>query len=151
MAADIYGASAKLGGIFKGTSVALVLGGGGEAAKGSLVQNVNISYTRNINRIWELGSEDTYFIIGHSEGQAQMSQIHGKSDTDILDKLGDACKALESVLTLDGRASLCEGDATFKLVMQGPVVTNRTFAVEAGQFVFTKQAALMFSGLSKSE
>lgn len=152
MAQDIYGSSTKLGGVFKGTTVALTLGDarGQGAGKGALIQNVSISYTRNVNRIWELGSDDTYFIIGHSEGQAQLAQIHAKMDADILSRLGDACEALTKTLVLDGRTSMCEDDATFKVTMTGPVLTNRTISIDAGQFVVNKSAAIMFTGLTQS-
>jgi hypothetical protein len=146
--ADIFNAAGKIGGVFKGTTVALTLGGAG--IKGALVQNININYSRNVSRIWELGSDDTYYVIGHTEGQAQMSRIVSKNDGDILDALADACEAKGKILSMSGTADTCEGEGNFGIKMSGPMLISRSFAVDAQQFMITSQAGIMFSGLEKS-
>lgn len=146
--ADIFNAKGGIGGIFKGTTVALTLGGGSQ--KGALVQNINLTYNRNVSRIWELGSDDTYYIIGHTEGQAGMSKIVGPSDNDILDQLGDACTAKDKTLNLTGTSDNCDGPGQFSLKATGPVLTSRGFSADANQFIITSQASFMFSGLEKA-
>jgi len=152
--ADMFGAKGAIGGIFKGTQVALTLGkgslGGGTGQKGALVQTITLSYTRNVTRVWELGSNDTYYIIGHTEGQAQMNRIVAKVENDILDELGDACKAKDYLLNMSSTADACEGGgAKINLTASGPMLTQRSFSADAGQFVLTSSAAIMFSGLEK--
>jgi hypothetical protein len=151
--ADIFQAKGALGGVFKGTRVELVLGGGSGALKGALVQNIGINYTRNISRIWEIGSDDTYYVVGHTEGQAQLSRIIAKASNDILDALSDACSASTNVLTMSGGADLCDTDGQgerFSITATGPVLVNRSFAIDANQFMMTSQAGIMFSGLQKA-
>ena len=148
--ADIFNAKGNVAGIFKGTTVALTLGGGDQGGiKGALVQNINVNYSRSVSRIWELGSDDTYYVVGHTEGQASLSRIIGKADGDILDALADVCKAKDSVLNMSGTADLCEGEGVFAITLTGPVLISRSFSAEANQFVITSQSALMFSGLEK--
>lgn len=151
--ADLFGARGAVGGIFKGTQVAVTLGkgtaGSGSGQKGSLVQTIALSYTRNVTRVWELGSNDSYFIVGHTEGQMQMNRIVAKVENDILDELGDACKAKESTLNVTSIANACEGGAKISLTVSGPMLTQRSFSADAGQFVLTSSAALMFAGLEK--
>lgn len=148
---DIFQAKGNVGGIFKGTTVALTLGGGPAGGiKGSLVQSVNVNYSRSISRIWELGSDDTYYVVGHTEGQAGLSRIIGKVDGDILDALADVCTAKDSVLNMSGTADLCEGEGGFAITLTGPALVSRAFAAEASQFVITSQSAIMFSGLEKA-
>lgn len=145
--ADIFQAAGKIGGVFKGTTIALTLGGAG--IKGALVQSVNINYSRSINRIWELGSDDTYYVVGHTEGQMQMSRIVGKADSDILDELSDVCQATSKTLNMSGTADTCDGQGTFNISATGPVLVSRGFSVDANQFMITSQAQLMFAGLNK--
>lgn len=153
MSGDMFGAKGAIGGIFKGTQVALTLGkgtvGGGTGQKGALVQTISLSYTRNVTRVWELGSSDTYFVIGHTEGQMQMNRIVAKVENDILDELSDACKAASYLLNLSSVANACEGGAKINLTASGPMLTQRSFSADAGQFVLTSSAALMFTGLEK--
>lgn len=157
MPSDFYGAKGAIGGIFKGTGVTLSVnesgGTGGGGQKGALVQSVNLSYTRNITRVWELGSDDSYYIIGHTEGQAGMQRIVAKADEDILDKLSDACKAKTQTLTLASNpkndSDSCDATAMISLIMAGPVLTNRSFSVDAGQFIVNSQATIMFASLKK--
>ena len=149
MAADIFQARGALGGVFKGTQVELTLGGGG-ALKGALVQNIAINYSRNVSRIWELGSDDTYYIVGHTEGQAQLSRIVAKADADILDALADACTASTNVLNIATSADVCDDTGErFGVSAKGPVLVSRGFAIDAQQFMLTSQAGIMFSGLDK--
>lgn len=155
MAEDIFQAKGAVGGVFKGTLVAITLGGQG-AAKGSLVQNLQINYRRDVNRIWELGSQDTYFIVGHTQGDASLSRIVGRADTDILDRLADACESVNKVLSVSSAGAAIGGEACpnsemdFSLVIGGPVLTSRSFAIASSNFLATSQAAIMFSSLSKT-
>lgn len=150
---DLFGARGAVGGVFKGTQVAVTLGkgtaGGGTGMKGALVQTIALSYTRNVTRVWELGSSDTYFVVGHTEGQMQMNRIVAKVENDILDELSDACKAKEYLVNMTSIANACEGGAKISLVASGPMLTQRSFSADAGQFVLTSSAALMFAGLEK--
>lgn len=148
---DVFQARGSLGGVFKGTQVELTLGGSSNGAlKGSLVQNIAINYTRNISRIWELGSEDTYYIVGHTEGQAQLSRIVAKASADILDALGDACTAASNVLNISTQADVCSDTGErFGVSAKGPVLVSRGFSIDANQFMLTSQAGIMFSGLEK--
>ena len=146
--ADLFNAAGKIGGIFKGTTIALTLGGAG--IQGALVQNIGINYQRNVSRIWELGSDDTYYVVGHTEGQATLSRIVGRADADLLDELADVCSAKDRTLNMTGVADTCEGQGNFAIVMVGPVLTSRNFSISADQFIITSQSALMFSGLNKA-
>ena len=46
-----------------------------------VVQNFNLSHNRQFNRIWEIGSERSFFISGRTVGQLNMSRVmyHGPS------------------------------------------------------------------------
>jgi hypothetical protein len=46
-----------------------------------IVQNFNLSHNRQFNRVWEIGSERSFFISGRTVGQVGMSRVlyHGPS------------------------------------------------------------------------
>jgi hypothetical protein len=153
MPEDIFRAGGAVGGVYKGTLVALVIGGE-TAAKGSLVQSITIDYNRQVNRVWELGSEDTYFILGHTDGAAQLNKIVGQADTDILERLADACEAINQTIsvssTAGGIGEQCEGDnLDFDLTISGPILNRRSFAISADNFLITENATIMFAALLK--
>ena len=160
MAADLFQSKGAVGGVYKGTLLAITLGDqnatGGTTIKGSLVQQVTVQYARTVNRIWELGSPDTYFILGHTQGNAGLSRIVGRADSDILDQLADACTSINKVLNLSPAGPAVAGDQPcpnseidFDLVLGGPVLTNRAFALSVDNFMATEQAGIMFVSLSK--
>jgi hypothetical protein len=72
---------ANIGGLtFVGNG--LQLGGGDEIVFPiGIVQNFNLSHNRQFARIWEVGSERSYFIAGRTVGQLGLSRImyHGPS------------------------------------------------------------------------
>lgn len=152
--ADVFNARGSLGGVFKGTSVAVTLGNGANNGNtgqvGSLVQRIAITYRRNVTRIWELGSDNTYYVIGHTEGSLTMERIVAAVTSDILDALADACTALNTTLNISSNANACANGASLSLQASGPVLVSRGFGADAGQFVFTSSAEVMISGLSKS-
>jgi len=153
MAEDIFQAKGSVGGVFKGTLVAMVIGGL-TAAKGSLVQSVNINYARQVSRIWELGSEDTYFVLGHTQGNAALSKIVGRQDTDVLQAMSDACQAINQVITLTstggGIGGQCLDDnLDFNLVITGPIMDSIGFGVNANNFLITQDASIQFAALAR--
>lgn len=151
--ADMFQAKGSVAGVFKGTTVSLQLNSSdGGGSKGALVQSVQLTYTRNVTRVWELGSRDTYYVVGHPEGTCQLTRIVTKADNDFLDQLADVCdnKDKSKTLVLTGTGTSCEGDSTFTLKMGGPVLTQRSFAIAADQFLISSTAALMFASLEKA-
>lgn len=75
----------RLANIGGGTAVAGVLAGGAGADQMvmpiGVIQNVNLSHNRTFNRVFEIGSERSYFISGRTIGQLSIARIlyHGPS------------------------------------------------------------------------
>lgn len=150
---DIFGTDSRLGGSFKGTLFKLALGGGGGLdLQGALVQSFNLTYSRQLTRIWELGSTDQYYIEGKTEGDAGLQQIVGPKGlvNDLLKKLSDTCGADKRVLTLTAGSSArsCGVTGSTQLVLGGPVATSVQVTAEAQQFIINSGLKLMFTSLS---
>lgn len=145
----------KIGGVFNGVDVTISLGNAaGGGLQGALVQHVAISYRRQINRLFELGSDDTYYILGRSEGTAQMSNIVGPSSvvSEMLDALSDACKVSQNVLSVRANPTLCATDAAVSNVnfsLEGCILSDISVTISVQDFTVAQQASIMFSKLSK--
>ncbi len=153
--ADIFGTDSRLGGIFKGTSFKMSLAGGGTSLQGSLVQQVNVQYQRQLQRIWELGSRDMYYIEGHAEGQASLQQIVGPKGlvTATLKSLGDlSCSTATRAVTLSAGTDgeLCSGGdlGETQLVLVGPVATGFNIGASAQDFVVNAGIQVMFASMT---
>lgn len=150
----------KVGGVFNGTDVRLSLGsaGDGESIAGALVQRVDITYRRQVQRVLELGSYNTYYIIGRSEGEANMQNIVGPSNTvqTIIDGLADACKVDQNALTLSADTEFCatsqvggETKRAVKFVLTGAILTQMGVTISTQDFTIVQTAGIMFASLSK--
>ncbi len=79
----------RLANIGGAAALASVIGTGGATAQGAnqivypvgIVQNFNMSHTRNFARLFEIGSERSYFIGGRTVGQLGLGRVyyHGSS------------------------------------------------------------------------
>jgi hypothetical protein len=76
----------RLANIGGAASIASAVSGNGQAANQivfpiGIVQNFNLSHTRNFSRIFEIGSERSYFIAGRTVGQIGLGRLyyHGAS------------------------------------------------------------------------
>jgi hypothetical protein len=145
----------KIGGVFNGVDVTITLGSAtGNGLQGALVQQIAVSYRRQINRLYELGSDDTYYILGRTEGTAQMSNIVGPSSvvSEMLDALSDACKVSQNVLNIKANPTICGTEAAVSNVnfsLEGCILSDISVTVSVQDFTVAQQASIMFSKLSK--
>lgn len=150
---DLLDARGAIGGVFKGATTKLTIGdgGGGGAQRAGLTQSVGINYSRGVSCIWELGTEDTYYVIGRTEGSVQTNRIVTKSvEGDLLDALRDACSAKDKTLSMSSTGEDCEEGSDFSLVASGPVVTGTSFNTNSGQFLINSGTSIMISGLERA-
>lgn len=147
---DIFGTDSKLGGTFKGTSFAMSLGGATGDFRGALVQQLNITYMRQLTRVWELGSRDQFYIEGHTEGAATLQRIVGPSGLvdNITRQLTDTCSAASRVVSLSAVNNTCAGADGGVITLESPVVTNLTFGATVTNFVVDSGVQLTFTGLN---
>ncbi len=148
---DIFGVDSKLGGTFKGTSFSLSVGGGNGDFRGALVQQLQISYMRQITRVWELGSRDQFYIEGHVEGQGTLQQIVGPKGlvSSLLTNLSDICSATSRTLSLSAANNACGGITSTgtNLTLESPVATRYTFGASVQNFLIDSGLEITFTGL----
>lgn len=150
----------SVGGVFNGTDVSVSLGsgsGGSGGLAGALVQSIQLTYQRQINRVLELGSEKTYYIIGRSQGNAALQNIVGPSSAvdSIVDSLADACdSAVSKTLSLSATQDFCASSVGassrgVKYTLTGPILTQIGVQLGVQDFTIVQSATIEFVSLSK--
>jgi hypothetical protein len=164
--ADIFGIDSDLGGVFKGSKFSMAISGRTGSGQnvdfeGALVQNLQISYQRQISRFWALGSNKQYFIEGRTEGQATLGRIVGPQGLidNLVEVLADLCSIRDRNVTVTANErSECVAwnnsdtnrPATLALSMWGAVSTGVSFGADAQQFIVNSAVNIMFASLRKA-
>ena len=163
---DIFGTDASLGGTFRGNKFSLVVtqGSGSQTLpfEGALVQQLQLSYQRQVTRFWALGTRAQYYIEGRTEGQGQMARIVGPQGLvdDLVTVLGDFCSVATRSALLTSTNDPCNqvlvnGRSTgalngLSLTLSGIIANGITIGSDANQFVINSSIGIMFVAMSKS-
>lgn len=152
--------------LFKRTEVAF--GGSMAADKGLIVpnkgltgilmQNLNLTYSQNVSRIYELGKFgekiSMYLIGGRSQGQMGAAHVIGPRVTmkQFYDNFSDVCEAGTNDIKILVQAQ-CDTAVSNRLAYNAKycVLVQVGMAVGAADFVINENSALMFSNLEYDE
>jgi hypothetical protein len=162
--ADIFGTDASVGGTFRGNKFKMTVANAGDIAfEGALVQQLQLSYQRQVTRFWALGTRAQYYIEGRTEGQGQMSRVVGPQGLidNLATVLADFCTVATRSATLSSTNDPCNkivnssGASTgaltgLSLTMGGIIANGITFGADANQFIISSSISLMFASLSKN-
>ena len=170
MAQDMFGKSISYGGGFSSDATIMNLSGidssqsgpastGGQLT-GMLVRELNVQYQQSVNRVYELGSNNVYFICGRSAGQASMGRIISESNlvNTFLSLIGNICLQPVGGFTLNLAGSMhCgsipspSGSLTpngFNISLNAPVLVGVSLAVQAEQMLITEGLQIMFASMN---
>ena len=118
MAGDIYGAIPTFGGAFAMDEATLTFALGSstddpDGGLGFLIQSVNVSYNRPVQRIFELGpTKTTYYVAGRSEGRMQISRLAAPAPVHntFLTRFADVCNVAQNTMTIEANPATCTTD-----------------------------------------
>jgi hypothetical protein len=129
--------------------------GGSVTGLGILMQNLNLQYSLNVTRVYELGNWGApthyYYVSGRAQGTCTIGHILGPGNQVLTfyDRYGDVCD--DNRLTIHtsnfcfGGMSLTADPDTWD--MKGAVLTNVGLSVNANDMVVNTNATVIFSGL----
>jgi hypothetical protein len=144
-------------GSFAADSAKVVFAGGGDLQAGGvglLTQNLSVNYTQQITRLYEIGSQNTYYVGGRTQGQATLGRVFGPRALQLgfYQKFGDVCKAADNTINFSleaGCASGAQADyAKAGFTIHNAVITSMGFTVQAQDMIINEQVQLMFVALS---
>lgn len=112
---DIFNrVNADFGGAFKADQAVLSFGSGSASLLVALTQQLQFQYSQAVTRLYELGSNDIYYVAGRTQGQATMSRVVGPvgSIAAIYARYGDVCNAASNTIEITLDPNLCFDTAT---------------------------------------
>lgn len=129
---------------------------------GLMVQNLNVQYSQVITKVYELGTNNTYYIGGRSQGGMGLSRIIGPRPIQLAfyQKFGDVCDAATNNIDLLVKAGCPTSDTEEGQVLQQGVISTYSskfcviqsigMSVAAMDMVINEQLQLMFGSLNLS-
>lgn len=146
---DIFNRSnIPVGGVFLSDKAIMTVSGAANLGVGALVQDVNATYTQQINSVFELGSNKIYQMMGRATGQMTIGRIVGT--TEFATALFDACAGGGTVM-FQGEQGACYGvdPAAFNRTLTGVFVTSYGFSMSTQELMIRENLQAVFSGMSK--
>lgn len=136
---------------FSADSALLTFTGGVDPA---LIQNINFNYSQNITRLYEVGSQGvgvkqrTYYVAGRTQGQAGIARVVGPKTTmaAFYTRYGNVCLAKENMISIEFQPG-CDAVLNAAYTLEGVVITNIGFSVQAMDMVFNENTALQYVDL----
>ena len=115
----------------------------GFGSKGAVVQQMQINFERTMNLIYEIGSNDVYYVGDRRRGQIQGTRVVASATSfkAMVEKYNDMCNARSNTMTLE--AGSCDGPgATY--VCKGVILTSIGASVTANDVVVTENMGFTF-------
>jgi hypothetical protein len=176
MTTDIFGRRAlEFGGSFAADSACIdltlnCLDGDNNPVviSGLLTQQLSIQYQQPITRLYEVGSQRTYYVAGRPQGSASLARVLGPNaiTTAFYTCLGDVCNAdrndmcfcvaadclTRSVGQQDGCGSDITGGADgMNICLKNVVMQSLGFGVQAQDMIINENLSLMFTAMLVQE
>lgn len=154
---DIFSRTITDGGQQSADVAVLTLAGAGSTGLtgvGQLVQNLNLQYQQNIQRFYDLSSNQLFYVGGRTQGTATMGQLLGPAtvSTAMYDLLGNVCNAGKNNIEFKV-ATGCGTGASAKTTYSCTlcVMSGLQIQVQAEQMVIQHNATLTIGSLAASQ
>lgn len=157
--ADVYSrASQNLADVIPvdAAKITFAADGGSSFGVGMLTQSIQIGYQQQINRLYEIGTNNTYFVGGRTQGQMSISRVIGPRAVQVAfyRKYGNMCNAKQNTINL-AASGTCQGDSFVgapnlqgsKFSMRFCVITNIGITIGAQEMIVNENLQLMFVSL----
>ena len=161
---DIFGRSGNdFGGSFSADAAKIIFATGGSGSPtagasggvGLLCQNLQVSYQKQVTKIYEVGSTFAFYLEGRAQGMAGMSRVMGPRpvQTQFYRNYGDVCNAANNNINFSLAAG-CKTDsalAKLNLLIKNVVLVSIAFTVAAADMVVNEQLQSMFMALDAQD
>ena len=164
MANDIFGrAKLQFGGAFAADSADISFGsnvGAFHSGVGLVTQQIGFQYQQPITRIYEVGTQLTYYIAGRPQGSANAARILGPARVLVAfySQFGDVCKAGQNYLFFKFRAGCgttpgagTVGGAALTFILDNVILQSIGMSVGAQDMIINEQLSFFFTALEAFE
>lgn len=142
--AGVLGSTQTWAGSFKADLLKVNFNG---VTGGMLVQNMQFNFSQQVSMLFELGSQNVYFVGGRAQGTASVNRIvgPGKAILTLFQGYGNICEPKDIDFTAEGGCGGAQGGIRYKL--KKAVLTSVGASVDAQQIVISEQLQFMFVDL----
>lgn len=125
---------------------------------GLLTQNLAINYTQQITRLYEIGTQKTFYVVGRAQGQVSMGRVLGPRPVQLgfYQKFGNACNAAENNIdfladtgcTQTGGQVVNFTEGVYAFGIRNAVITSIGITIAAQDMIINEQLAMLFVALN---
>lgn len=152
---DIFGRNpSPFMGAFAADASVLIFNGVDQALQ--LIQQLSVNYSQPVNTIFEIGSNNRYYVVGRTTGQVMFGRIIGPTVTSaaLLQVLGNVCAKGDRNLTLTLGNAACAGSGAGKkiiLIAKAVVAQSVGYSMQAEQMLINEQVQCICGELERQE
>lgn len=148
MSQDVFGREAEgFGGAFDSSSAVMTIG----EISDLLVTSVSIQYQQNLNRVFDVQSDKTYYVIGRTQGSGSLGTVIGPKGASSagISKLSDVCNPEEILFDFTGAGCTAEGstDVSFKRKITDVNLQSVGFTLQAADMLVNENLGIQFGQL----
>lgn len=149
---DIFGRlPLEFGGAFAADAAVVTFGGIDGGGVGLLTQQLSFQYQQQITRLYEVGSRNTFYVGGRSQGSASVARVLGPRPVTAAFYLvyGNICNAATNTLMFSLISGCNPGDVLGGMVfaLVGVVINSIGVSVSAEQMIVNEQLQMMYVAL----
>jgi hypothetical protein len=155
MPLDIFGRSTPLyGGTFAADAAVCSFGGLAGGGVGLLTQQIQFSYTQRVTRLYEIGTNYTFYVVGRSAGELAVQRVLGPRPVSLAfyQAYGNPCSTGNTLLFSIGVGCNTPGDlnAGFNLLLTGVLITTISISVRAEDMIVAESLQMLYVALLPS-
>lgn len=122
---------------------------------GNLVQSLGVNYTQPVSPLFEVGSNNRYYVVGRTTGSMTMGKVIGPTviSNALIAFLGNPCAPGSRRLTLSLGNAQCSGagaGTVFALIADACVATGISYGTQANDLLVNEQLQVMFGQLQRT-
>lgn len=121
---------------------------------GLILQQIQITYSQNVSRLYALEDGKVYFIAGRTDGQFVFQHVVGPAGLkkEFLNRFGDVCGMNGKSFVLSASAGCTAEDAessqgTGKVILNNPLITSVQMSMNNQDFIISNVLQGMFTSL----
>jgi len=153
--ADIFGRfgagrGSGFGGAFRANAANIVftVGAGGAAIDLNkvLTTQVTANYSQAVNRVYDLQSDNAYYVMGRTNGNGAMGAVFGPKGQTVLayETMADPCSQVK--MSINYSSATCENDNTRgSRSLTGLVLQNVGFSVNSQDMMINENLQFLFA------
>lgn len=141
--ASVFAGGQTYNGGFRADQLRLTFAGLNVA--GFMVQNVNFQYTQQITMLYEIGSQNVYYVGGRAQGTATLARVLGPAPlgAQFIRNFNDLCRPQDMNFNA---SSGCRGGGP-NYTLQDAVLTTLAVNVTSQEVVINEQLQFIFINL----